>query len=131
MRLHRLTLQDTAAVPGKLILANTETYLGGTVISSGTLQIGNGGTTGSFVGSSTGTIVGVTDDGILAFDRSDPITYAGPITGSGGLTLMAGAVTLTGAVNLSGVTTLGAGLTINAVGNSSLGTATARQFHHG
>ena len=51
----------TPTAPGRCRSAPT-TYAGGTTISAGTLQIGNGGTTGSIVGN-------VTDSGTLAFDR--------------------------------------------------------------
>ena len=40
------------------------------------LQLGSGGTTGSIVGN-------VSDNGVLAFDRSDTMTFAGAISGSG------------------------------------------------
>src|SRR5271165_762569 len=53
---------------GTLELTGTNTYTGGTTISAGTLQIGNGGTTGSITGD-------VTDNGTLAFDRSDTVTF--------------------------------------------------------
>ena len=46
------------------------TYTGGTIISEGTLQIGNGGVIGSVTGD-------ILDNAALAFDRSDNITYAG------------------------------------------------------
>jgi autotransporter-associated beta strand protein len=115
--------------PGTLILANAETYIGGTVISAGTLQIGNGDTTSSIVGNTT---YGVTDNGTLAFDRSDPVSYGGAITGSGNLTLVAdsGALTLTNTINITGSTQLGTtghgvNLTINAAGNSLLGSPTS------
>ena len=49
---------------GALTLTGNNTYSGGTTISAGTLQIGNGGTSGSITGN-------VTDNGTLAFDRSD------------------------------------------------------------
>ena len=49
---------------GTLILSAANTYTGGTTISAGTLQLGNGGATGSIVGD-------VTDNGTLAFDRTD------------------------------------------------------------
>ena len=50
--------------------------MGGTTISAGTLQRGNGGTTGSVVGD-------VTDNGNLAFDRSNVLTFGAVISGTG------------------------------------------------
>jgi hypothetical protein len=44
--------------------------------SAGTLQLGNGGTTGSIVGN-------VTNNGVLAFNRSDTFTFPSVISGSG------------------------------------------------
>ena len=67
---------------GTLVLTGANTYTGGTVISQGTLQIGNGGTTGSISGS-------ILDDAALVFDHSDDITYADPISGTGSLTKLA------------------------------------------
>ena len=63
---------------GTTILTANNTYTGGTTISAGTLQLGNGGTTGSIVGN-------VVDNGALAFNRSDAYAFAGPISGSGSL----------------------------------------------
>ena len=83
---------------GTLILSGDNTYTGGTTISSGTLQIGNGGTTGSILGD-------VVDAGTLAFDRSDPVTFTGAISGTGGLTkLGASTLTLSGVNSYSGPT---------------------------
>ena len=48
----------TQAGSGTLILTGANTYSGGTTISAGTLQIGNGGTTGSIAGN-------VADNGVL------------------------------------------------------------------
>ena len=75
-----------ALTGGAETLTGANTYTGGTTITSGTLQIGNGGTSGAIVGN-------VSDNGILAFDRADDVTYTGAISGSGKL-LMSGAGSL-------------------------------------
>jgi autotransporter-associated beta strand protein len=61
---------------GTVILAADNTYAGGTTISAGTLQLGNGGVAGSIVGN-------VTDNAVLAINRSNTYTFAGTILGSG------------------------------------------------
>jgi len=61
---------------GTTILTADSTYTGGTTINAGRLQLGNGGTTGSIVGS-------VIDNGILAFNRSNTATFGGTISGTG------------------------------------------------
>jgi outer membrane autotransporter protein len=88
---------------GTVILVSTNTYTGGTTISSGTLQIGNGGTTGSIVGD-------IVDNATLAFDRSDNATFAGAISGTGALTQLGGGMlALTGTNTYAGGTTISAG----------------------
>ncbi|MFC5527841.1 beta strand repeat-containing protein, partial [Rhodanobacter ginsengisoli] len=88
---------------GTEILSGANSYSGGTTISAGTLQIGNGGTTGSIVGD-------VTDNGTLAFDRSDAVTFGNVISGSGSLTQVgSGVLTLTGTNTYTGGTTIGTG----------------------
>ncbi|MBK5143083.1 autotransporter-associated beta strand repeat-containing protein [Budviciaceae bacterium BWR-B9] len=59
-----------------LLLTGDNSYVGGTTISSGTLQLGNGGTSGSVIGN-------ITDNGTLVFDRSNDHLYNGIISGSG------------------------------------------------
>ncbi len=87
---------------GTLSLLGTNTYAGGTTINAGILQIGNGAATGSIVGN-------VIDNGNLAFDRSDAVTFSGSITGTGGLNQSGtGTLTLTGADTYSGGTTISA-----------------------
>jgi autotransporter-associated beta strand protein len=88
---------------GTLLLIGTNTYSGGTTISAGTLQIGNGGTTGSITGN-------VTDTGVLAFDRSDSVTFAGVISGTGSVSQIGtGTTILTGTNTYSGGTTISSG----------------------
>ena len=45
---------------GVTVFVQNHTYAGGTVINAGTLQLGNGGTSGSIAGD-------ITNNGILAF----------------------------------------------------------------
>ena len=88
---------------GTLTITSDATYTGGTTINAGTMQIGNGGTTGSILGN-------VTDNGTLAFNRSDTVTFAGAISGTGSV-IQAGSGTtiLTGGNTYSGGTTIAAG----------------------
>jgi outer membrane autotransporter protein len=101
---------------GTTILTAADTYAGGTTISSGTLQLGNGGTAGSIVGD-------VTDNGTLAFDRSDSVTFGGVISGSGGVSQIgSGTTILTGTSTYSGPTAVvGGTLDVNgSIANSSV-----------
>src|SRR6202034_296356 len=76
---------------------------GGTTISAGILQIGNGGTTGSIAGN-------VIDNSNLAFNHSDGVTFSGDVSGTGSLNQMGtGTLTLTGANTYTGGTTISAG----------------------
>ncbi len=89
--------------PSLLVLANTNSFSGGTTISSGTLQLGNGVTNGSVSGS-------IADSGVLAFNNAAAQTYAGAIGGNGGLNVLGpGLVVLTNTNGLSGATTISGG----------------------
>ncbi|MFG1453793.1 autotransporter-associated beta strand repeat-containing protein [Xanthobacter sp. V2C-8] len=88
---------------GTLILTADNSYSGGTTITAGTLQLGAGGTSGSITGN-------VTDNGTLAFNRSDAVTYSDVISGAGTLEKTgAGTLSLTGANTYTGGTTISAG----------------------
>ena len=88
---------------GTTILTADSTYAGGTTISAGTLQLGNGGTSGSIVGN-------VVDNGTLVFSRSDVVTFPGVVSGTGLLTQAgSGTTILTAANTYSGGTTISAG----------------------
>ena len=88
---------------GALILTGASTFTGGTTVSSGTLQLGDGGTSGSIGG-------GIVNNGTLAFNRSDDISFANVITGTGGLIKSGNnALTLTGANSYTGTTQIRTG----------------------
>ncbi|PWK28775.1 autotransporter-associated beta strand repeat-containing protein, partial [Pseudomonas sp. OV226] len=120
---------DTATVDGKIsggglvwqigtgttILTGANTYSGTTSITAGTLQVGNGGTTGT-LGSG---MVSVATPGMLAFNRSDTMTYGGAISGTGSVSQIG-----TGTTVFTGNHTYSGGTTINA-GALQLGDATA------
>lgn len=86
---------------GTLILSKDQGYTGLTTIQNGTLQLGQGGTTGSVMGD-------ILNQGTLAINRSDAMTVGNLITGSGGITQQGmGLVTLnnpnnsfTGGINI-------------------------------
>jgi len=70
---------------------------GGTTISDGVLQIGNGGTTGQWSGN-------IVNNGSLKFNRSSLYVHAGNISGSGSLTKNGAHLTLTGNLTYTGTT---------------------------
>jgi autotransporter-associated beta strand protein len=91
-----------------LTLLGANTYSGTTTITSGTIEIGNNGTTGSI---GTGPIATVVN-GFIEFARSDANTYANVISGSGGVEVANGTVTLTGANTYSEFTNVTSGTLI-------------------
>jgi len=85
------------------------------IIQQGTLQIGNGGTSGSIIGN-------ITDNGTLAFDRSDAFSFDNLVTGTGsvnqvgtGTTILTAANTYSGGTNvLAGTLAVGDAAHTNA-----------------
>lgn len=129
---------------GTTILSGNNSYTGGTIIASGTLQLGNGGASGSIVGD-------ITDNGALAFNRSDALVFDNVISGSGavnqvgtGTTILNAANTFAGGTNVLAGTlavgdpahtsaSIGTGLTTVAVGASlgGYGSVPASVNNHG
>nr|WP_249811133.1 autotransporter domain-containing protein [Bradyrhizobium sp. 149] len=100
---------------GTTTLTAANVYTGGTTIAAGTLQLGNGGTTGSIVGN-------VLDNARFVINRSDIFTFAGTISGSGTFEQIGtGTTVLTNANTFSGGTTI-AGGTLRVENNAALGT---------
>jgi fibronectin-binding autotransporter adhesin len=101
---------------GITVLTGANTYTGGTTISAGRLQLGNGGTTGSITGN-------VTDNGVLAFNRSDIVAFNGVISGTGSVRQDgAGTTILTGTNSYAGGTAINAG-TLQVSSDANLGGA--------
>ena len=96
------TLTQTGT--GTLILTGTNSYSGATTITTGTLQVGSGGTTGTL-----GTD-GVTNNAALVFNRTNTLTVGNNISGNGTLTQTGtGTLILTGTNSYSGATIITTG----------------------
>ena len=105
---------------GMLTLTGANTYSGSTTITAGTLQIGSAGATGT-LGNGSGS---VSDNGVLAFNRTGAVGLSGIISGSGSLLQIGGGTTtLSGSNAYTGATTVSAGVLV--AGNSqALGSGT-------
>jgi autotransporter-associated beta strand protein len=99
---------------GTIIFGGTNAYSGVTTISSGAIQIGNGGTNGTLGTGNT------TDNAALVFNRSDSSTYAGAISGSGTVAIQSGTLVLTVSSGYTGQTTISSGATLQ-LGNGGGG----------
>lgn len=107
----------TQAGSGIVTLTGVNTYEGGTFVNAGTLQAGNGGTTGS-IGTGPATV-----EGILAFNRSDAVTYNGVISGAGSIEKRgAGTLTLGTNSTYTGSTTVSNGTLVVNGGNNAAAT---------
>ena len=97
---------------GVVILTGNVSYPGLTTVGPGTLQFGNGGTSGS-----PNTLAAITNNGTIVFNRSDSVTVSGAITdgtatgsGLGSLVqLGSGTVTLSASNSYTGPTTVSNG----------------------
>lgn len=88
---------NTMLSGGTLILAGTNSY-GATAVTNGTLQIGNGGTSGTL---GTGS-VSLASGSALAFSRSDAVSLTNTVTGGSGTSIIQrGTGTLTVSTDVS------------------------------
>ncbi len=93
----------TKAGDATLILIADNTYAGGTSIQAGTLQLGDGGSTGSVTGN-------IVNNGVLAIEHANTYTLAGLVSGSGALRQSGtGTTILTANDTYSGGTTIASG----------------------
>src|SRR3546814_2641258 len=84
-------------------VCSSDLHTGGTTITAGTLQLGNGGTTGGISGD-------VANNATLAFNRSNGLTFDGLISGIGSVNkLGAGTVIFSADNSYTGITTIAAG----------------------
>jgi autotransporter-associated beta strand protein len=105
----------TKSDSGTLILSGKKPYSGATTVNGGTLQIGNGGGSGSVCGN-------IANNSALAFNRSNNLTYSGGVSGTGSLT-KAGGGTLTpsGANTYTGATAVSTGTLAMGAANALSG----------
>jgi len=107
---------------GTLILTGASTFSGGTTITTGSVQLGNGTSTdGSLAGN-------ITNNATLVFANVNALTSNNVISGAGNLTKSAGGtLTITGSNSYSGGTTINGGSVAVALdaasGNAPLGVA--------
>lgn len=102
---------------GTLILTGNNTFTGGTVNSAGTLQLGNGGASGSLETASP-----IENNGLLVFNSTSPTTIRGfnaIISGTGNVRVQgSGLVQAVGANSYTGWTQIDAGATFQPfIGN--------------
>jgi autotransporter-associated beta strand protein len=109
----------TWSTPAKLTLTGSNTYAGGTVVTSGTVQVGDGGSSGS-LGTGRVSLNGAT----LIYDRAGTFTEPYEISGTSSSAVIkrgSGTLVLSGTSGYAGPTTVEAGgLAVNGNLASSL-----------
>jgi autotransporter-associated beta strand protein len=89
--------------PGTMVVTGDAVYLGTTSVGAGTLQVGNGSTTGAINGP-------ISNSGTLRFNRSDDVTLNYGISGVGSVAFAGTGKTILNVANsFSGPTTITAG----------------------
>jgi autotransporter-associated beta strand protein len=116
----------TRAGTGTIILTGANTYTGGTTISGGTLQLGNGGATGSIAGN-------VVNNGTLAVSRTANtyLFFAGEISGTGSVSVLSGIFDVTGTNTYTGGTTVASGAELDIANGGTAGSITGNIANSG
>ena len=109
----------TKSTTGTVTLTGANTYTGTTTIQTGTLALGNGGTTGSIAAGSA-----IVNNGTLSFNRSDALTVTNTLSGNGDLIQAGtGTLTLSGTnTTFAGAVTVNSGSTLKLTSTTALGT---------
>ena len=117
-----LTVSGTSTL---VLDAPSNTWSGGLDIEAATVQLGNGDDNGNLPGS----ILVVTNNGLLAYDRLTDMAFSQAMVGTGGFK-QAGPniITMTNQQSYTGLTVLQAGTVLLAGGNNTLSNATHLSF---
>lgn len=109
---------------GSLTVTGSHSYTGGTTISAGTLQLGDGATNGVVQGD-------IVNNGALVVNNASDSGISGVVSGTGGLTkLGAGTFTLASASTCTGATLVGAGnLVVPSLASTSITTNATLTFN--
>jgi autotransporter-associated beta strand protein len=108
-----ISVPFTVEGPGTTVLLANNNNFGALNVTGGTLEVGNGGTSGSFAATAV-----VNNNATLVFNRSDSATAANAIAGTGNLIQSGtGTLTLSGTNTYTGNTVVSKGtLTLNTAG---------------
>ena len=106
---------------GTWILENDNTYINGGIISAGTLEIGNSGSTGTLTSGN------ITNNGAIVANQTGDVVLSGSISGSGSVAQIgSGTCALSASNSYAGVTTISSGRlyarNTYALGDTSNGT---------
>lgn len=116
------SLTQNSSATGTTTLTGNNTYTGATTVQQGTLQLGNGGTSGALNATSAVTLNSGTT---LAFNRSNALGVGNTIAGDGSVVQTGSGTTVMSAANsYTGGTTVASGV-LNASNASALGTGAA------
>ena len=104
----------TKAGAGTLVLSGNNTYSGNTSVTAGTLQVGDGGTTGSL---GAGGDLDVASGATVNFNRTDSLAFDNAVTGAGDINVNSGTLTISNANTHSGTLTVASGANLDGEGS--------------